>query len=154
MTRDVLRVPTTAGASRNREARLVDPLLHWLRRTHRVSSDTRVAFELSWFGRRIDVATLTRTRRTVAYELKLGGLGRALEQAYYNRLSFDRSYVVTASMPRAENLALAAEYEIGLIVVRGGTVQHLLDSPLRRARPELRGRLLGQLRGAGSLGDV
>src|SRR4051812_3179939 len=99
------------------ERRMLRPLLLWLSKTRRIAPDTHLALELSWFGRRIDLATLTCTRRTVAYELKLGSLGRALEQASYNRLAFDRSYVVTESLPRPENLALAADFGIGLIVV-------------------------------------
>src|SRR5438128_7516393 len=75
------------------EGRMLRPLLAWLNGTRRITPDTHVALELSWFGRRVDVATLTRSRRAVAYELKLGSLGRALEQAVYNRISFDRSYV-------------------------------------------------------------
>jgi hypothetical protein len=142
------------GAVRWGEARLLDPLLEWLRQTRRINADTRVAFELPWFGRRVDLATLTRTRRAAAYELKLDSLGRALEQASYNRLAFDRSYVVTGSVPRAENLALAAEQGIGLIVVRGGVISHLLDSPLRKPTPEVRERLLNQLRLVGRLDGV
>jgi hypothetical protein len=127
---------------------MLGPLLSWLSHTGRINRDTHVAFELAWFGRRVDVATITRTRRTAAYELKLGSLGRALEQASYNRLAFDRSYVVTESVPRAENLALAAECGVGLIVIRDSEVRHLLDSPRRRPAPELRGRLLNHLRSA------
>ena len=88
----------------NGEARLLAPLLAWLRRTRRVNGQTQIAYELVWFGRRVDVATLSISRRASAYELKIGGLGRALEQASYNRLAFDRSYVVTNSMPREANL--------------------------------------------------
>jgi hypothetical protein len=113
-----------------------------------------VAFELAWFGRRIDLATLTRARRTVAYELKLRGLRRALEQASYNRLAFDRSYVVTESVPRAANVELAAKHGIGLIIIRGGDISYLVDSPLHKPRPEVRARLLDQLRFADFLGDV
>jgi hypothetical protein len=128
------------------EARLLRPLVQWLRETRRAKPDTHIALELAWFGRRIDVAMLTRSHRTVAYELKLGGLGRALEQAAYNRLSFDRSYVVTQSFPRPENVALAAKYGIGLIVIRSGEVRLVLDSPIRRPAPEVRTRLLTKLR--------
>jgi hypothetical protein len=128
------------------EARLLRPLVQWLVESRRVKADTHIAFELAWFGRRIDVATLTRSRRTVAYELKLGGLGRALEQACYNRLAFDRSYVVTESFPRHTNVELAAEYGIGLIVIRAREVRLVLDSPIQRPAPELRTRLLTQLR--------
>jgi hypothetical protein len=142
------------GRPSNGEARLLDPLLTWLRQTRRINANSRLAFELPWFGRRVDVATLTQTRRTVAYELKLGSLGRALEQASYNRLAFDRSYVVTESVPRVENFELAAAQGIGLIIVRDDTVAHLLDSPLDRPAPELRERLLAQLRRVEPIGHV
>jgi hypothetical protein len=138
----------------NGEARMLRPLLEWLTQTRRITGDTHIALELAWFGRHIDLATLTRTRRTVAYELKLGSLGRALEQASYNRLAFDRSYVVTESIPKEDNLALAADAGIGLIVVRAGKVRCLLESPMQRPTPELRGRLLAQLRSARCAGDV
>ena len=138
----------------NGEARLLAPLISWLARTRRINRDTRVALELAWLGRHVDVATLTQSRRTAAYELKLRGLGRALEQAAYNRLAFDRSYVVTESLPRADNIALATEHGIGLIIVHSGRVEHLVDSPRRAAVPELRSRLLTQLRLAAHLGDV
>lgn len=130
------------------EARLLRPLVQWLRERRRVNTDTHIALELAWLGRHIDVATLTRSRRTVAYELKLASLGRALEQASYNRLAFDRSYVVTESFPRRANIQLAAAYGIGLIVIRGGDVRLVLGSPIQRPVPELRARLLSQLRSA------
>jgi hypothetical protein len=148
----VLSITEHEPAPPEGEARLLAPLLQWLKRMRRINDDTHVALELAWFGRRVDLATLTRTRRTVAYELKLGGLRRALEQASYNRLAFDRSYVVTDSVPRAGNLALAAEHGIGIIVIRGNEIQHLLESPVCPPAPELRGRLLRQLRSADCFG--
>ncbi len=136
------------------EQKMLRPLLSWLNETRRVMPDTHVALELSWFGRRIDLATLTRTGRTVAYELKLASVGRALEQAAYNRIAFDRSYVVTESMPRPDNVALAAESGVGLILVRSGEIRCLLGSPLQRPMPNIRSRLLRQLRSVGCLDDV
>jgi hypothetical protein len=128
------------------EARLLAPLLTWLRRTRRVNVQTEIAYELAWFGRRVDVATLSSSLRSAAYELKIGSLGRALEQASYNRLAFDRSFVVTNAVPRTENLALAAEHAIGLIVVRGDNVRQVLQSPLIAPDPVLRARLLARFR--------
>jgi hypothetical protein len=128
------------------EARLLAPLLAWLMRTRRVNAQTEIAYELVWFGRRIDVATLSATRRASAYELKIGSLGRAMEQASYNRLAFNRSFVVTNALPRAENLAIAAEHDIGVIVVQEGGVREVLQSPLRAADPVLRARLLTRFR--------
>lgn len=144
----------TSGAEVTGEARLLAPLLGWLRRTRRVNGQTRIAYELVWFGRRIDVATLSSTRRSTAYELKIGKLGRALEQASYNRLAFDRSFIVTNAMPREENLALAAEHEIGVIVVEGNAARQVLESPARPADPLLRGRLLSRFRDVLRADDV
>lgn len=128
------------------EARLLPPLLAWLRRTRRVNGRTEIAYELAWFGRRVDVATLSSSLRSAAYELKIGSLGRALEQACYNRLAFDRSFVVINAVPRRENLILAAEHAIGLIVVQGDKVRQVLQSPLIPPDPVLRARLLAQFR--------
>lgn len=128
------------------EARLIRPLVQWLRERRRVNTGTHIALELAWFGRHVDVATLTRSRRAVAYELKLGSLGRALEQAFFNRMAFDRSYVVTNSFPRHANVQLASAHGIGLIVIRGWDVRLVLDSPLQRPAPHVRARLLNRLR--------
>jgi hypothetical protein len=145
---------TADTAAASGESRLMSPLIDWLIRSRRVNLETRIAFELPWLGRRVDLATLTTTRRAAAYELKLGGLGRALEQAAYNRLAFDRSYVVTASTPRAENLALAEEHCIGIIVVQHAGVRCLLESPLQPPVPELRQRLLSKFAAIGRVADV
>jgi hypothetical protein len=136
------------------EGRMLAPLIAWLRRTRRVNGQTKIAYELAWFGRRVDVATLSVTRRSSAYELKIGSLGRALEQASYNRLAFDRSYVVTNSLPREENLTVAAEHDIGVIVVQEGGVRQLLESPILPADPLLRRRLLARFGDIRSVDDV
>jgi len=136
------------------ENRLLLPLVRWLIRSRRINPESRMALEFPWLGRRIDLATLTSTRRASAYELKLNGLGRAMEQAAYNRLAFDRSYVVTASTPRAENLALAAEHGIGVIVVHDEQTRCLLESPLLPPVPELRPSLLAKFAAIGRAIDV
>lgn len=136
------------------EARLLAPLLAWLRRTRRVNGQTKIAYELVWFGRRVDVATLSASRRSTAYELKIGSLGRAMEQASYNRLAFDRSFVVTNSLPRSENLEMAAQHDIGVIVVQEDGVRQVLESPLRPTDPVLRARLLSRFRNVRRSSDV
>jgi hypothetical protein len=142
-------VAAVGSPTLNGEGRLLTPLLTWLCETRGINSETQIALELPWFGRRVDMAILTRSRRTAAYELKLGGgLGRALQQAAYNRFSFDRSYVVTGAVPRPSNLALAAEHGIGLIVVIDGQVRRLVQSPIQRPLPELRERLLATFQSA------
>src|SRR5690242_1063296 len=90
------------------ERRLSAPLLALLRRRGWVRPDTLVAYELPWHGRHVDMVTMTRGGVLVSYELKLSSFGRVLEQSIYNRLSFDRSYLVVAAVPRAVNMASAA----------------------------------------------
>jgi hypothetical protein len=80
-----------------------------------------------------------------SYEFKLGSFGRVLEQAIYNRLSFDRSYVVVAAMPRRQNFQLAEHYSVGIILVEQLQVRCVLRSPARRAEPALRARLDAKL---------
>ncbi|MCW3047311.1 MAG: hypothetical protein JWO74_1595 [Solirubrobacterales bacterium] len=143
-----------ATADSDGENRLLLPLLRWLVESRRINAETRIALELPWLGRRVDLATLTSTRRAAAYELKLGSLGRALEQATYNRSVFDRSYVVTSSMPRPENLALAAEHGIGVILVRDRQVRRILESPALPPTPELRTRLLSKFTSLRAAGGV
>ena len=72
------------------EAHMEQPLLEWLERMGRIRPGTIVMRELFWFGRRIDLVTLTRSGRATAYELKLRHNKRAVQQASYNRLAFDR----------------------------------------------------------------
>ena len=72
--------------------------------------------ELPWHGRRIDLVTLSPRRVASSFELKLGSVGRALEQAIYNTLSFDHSWAVIDRSPSAEMLRLAAVYGVGIIV--------------------------------------
>lgn len=143
LTLDVQR-RVIANADAQGEDRLLLPLLRWLVDSRRINARTRVALELPWYGRRVDVATLTSTRRTAAYELKLGSLSRAFEQAAYNRLAFDRSYVVTASMPRPQNLELAKEHGIGIILVRDREACALIGSPALPPAPAMRPRLLSK----------
>lgn len=143
LTLDVQR-HVIANADAQGENRLLLPLLRWLVDSRRINARTRVALELPWYGRRVDLATLTSTRRSAAYELKLGSLSRAFEQAAYNRLAFDRSYVVTASMPRPENLELAQEQGIGIILVRHQHACVLIASPALPPAPAMRPRLLSK----------
>lgn len=104
------------------EAALLPTLMRWLIATGRVRSQTRVAHEVPWLGRRVDLALLTGRGITTAFELKIGRLQRVLEQAAYNRASFHRSWVVTGNRPRAEGLRWAHELGLGLLVVHHGGV--------------------------------
>jgi hypothetical protein len=133
--------------------RLMPVLLGWLRETRRVRADTLVAPELPWYGRRIDLATLTRTGSTTAYELKLANTRRAIEQAAYNHPAFDRSFVVTAARPSPGNLQLAQEHGVGILIVSPHGVQLVLRPANASVDPLLRRRLVAKLcsRGVGGV---
>ena len=131
------------------ERELLAPLFNWLDSTGRLRADSIAVEEFRWFGRRIDLATLTVSRSTTAFELKLDSTRSAIRQAAYNRLSFDRSYIVTAAQPGRRNLELAAQVGIGVIVVNGAGARVVLRSPVTPTNPGLRSKLLqtlGELR--------
>lgn len=130
-----------------REEQLEQPLLDWLRRTGRIREDTIILRELPWQGRRVDLATLTRSGRLTAYELKLNGSKRAFVQASYNSASFDRSYVVTASRPVERNMAAARKAPIGIILIsKSESPQLIAPCGMRAPNPLLRNRLLRKMR--------
>src|SRR4051794_35326726 len=116
------------------ERSMLPGLLSMLRSSGRVRTDTEIVMELPWNGRRIDLATLTRCGRTSAYELKLGNFPRVLEQAIYNRLSFDRSWIVVDTAPTRKNLDFAISQGIGVIVVKD-VAQVILRSPTLKPEP-------------------
>lgn len=99
------------------EQEMMQPLIDWLRRTRRAPRGTEIRFELPWRGRRVDLAVLTRSGSLSAFELKYGGFSRVLEQAIYNRLAFDRSWIVVRARPKPENLADAVAHGIGVLQV-------------------------------------
>lgn len=136
--------------SENGERRLRAPLIEFLTRRRWIRPDTIIVDELPWHGRRVDMVTRTRGGILTSYEFKLGSFGRVLEQALYNRLSFDRSYVVVTGIPRAENLNEAARHQIGIVVVDDNTARCLLLSPLSHADPVLRQRLSHKVISAGA----
>lgn len=127
------------------ETEMVDPLLDWLRRKGRLRDNTLVAFELPWYGRRVDVAMLNASQTTSSFELKLRNNRRAIEQAADNALTFDRSYVVTATPPSKKNQDFAAQLGVGLLLMdlstdtvitlrspRAGATSSMVRSRLRR----------------------
>jgi hypothetical protein len=95
------------------------------------------------------MVTRARGGSITSYEFKLGSFGRVLEQAIYNRLSFDRSYVVVAAMPRRQNVQLSDRYNVGIILVDQLQVRCVLRSPARRAEQALRARLTAKVLAAG-----
>lgn len=132
------------------EKQLQEPLLAWLKKNRRLGSGSVAFEEFPWFGRKVDLVTITQTRRVTAYELKLNGFRRAVEQAAYNRIAFDRTYVVTAANPTQENVALAVEAGVGIIVFGPDGITEVATSPLRRATRPIRQPLLAKLREIGS----
>ncbi len=128
------------------EARMLPDLVRWLRLTRRIRGDSLLVQEMPLNGRRVDLAVMTRSGALSAFELKLGGFGRVLEQAAYNRLSFDRSWIVIESQPRSENIAAAREFGIGVIVVRGSKPAILVRPGHAGPDPALRARVTSRLR--------
>lgn len=130
----------------DREIHLEKPLLEWLERRRRIRSDTILVRELPWFGRRVDLVTLTTSGTVTAYELKLRDNKGALRQASYNRLAFDRSYVVTASIPSAKIQQRAKKAGIGIIVAAGNDHTVICKASEGPENVSLRQRLVGKVR--------
>ncbi|MDJ0459826.1 hypothetical protein PUN71_021695 [Arthrobacter sp. NQ7] len=103
---------------RNREEKeLLTPLLNMMRSRGWINENSLVLSEMPLNGRRADLATLTKSGIASAYEMKMGSFHRVLEQAMYNRLSFDRSWIVVNHRPTPKNLEQARENGIGVIVL-------------------------------------
>lgn len=117
------------------ESALVPALMRWLVATGRVRTQTTVAHEVPWLGRRVDLALLTGRGVTTAFELKIGRLQRVLEQAAYNRASFHRSWVVTGNRPQPDGLRWADELGVGLLVVQHGDVIMMATPALQEPHP-------------------
>lgn len=129
------------------EAALLPTLMRWLVATGRVRAQTRVAHEVPWLGRRVDLALLTQGGITTAFELKIGRLQRVLEQATYNQASFHRSWVVTANRPKAEGLGWAEELGVGLLVVQRDSVVPLVAPTIQDPHPAAVKRLRHAIHG-------
>lgn len=124
------------------ESKLESPLLAWLKRQGRVQSRTIILREFRWFDRRIDLVTLTCSGTATAYELKLNNNRRAILQAAYNKLVFDRSYVVTVTVPSVPNLKHAQDLGIGIIVLNYECVRVVQPSRATPVYEGLRRQLL------------
>ena len=131
----------------NGEKWMEKPLLEWLERRRRVRHDTIVQREFPWFQRRIDLVTLTCSGAASAYELKLNNNKRAIHQAAYNKLVFDRSYVVTVSEPTEEMLKYARDVDVGFIVFKEDCVKMVQESPRGQVPDTLRKRLHHTIKG-------
>jgi hypothetical protein len=123
------------------ERRMLAPLLTWLFQRRRLNEESTVALELSWLGRRVDLATVTKSGASTAYEMKVGRFGRVLEQAIYNRAAFDRSFMVVDAAPKPQNLQVAADAGVGVIVVQAMSVQLVRESPRLEVEPGVRRRI-------------
>jgi hypothetical protein len=111
------------------ELRMLPRLIDWLQSVRWVREGSTLVQELALNGRRVDLATLTKSGTASAFELKLGGFGRVLEQAAYNQLSFDRSWVVVEGRPRVDNLGASAAHGVGVILVPEGHRPQVLVRP-------------------------
>lgn len=145
----VLPWGTPVVPSNREEAELLAPLLSLLARTNRINPSTIVKLEMPWNGRRIDLATMSRSLTTTAYELKLSSIQRAIEQASYSRLSFDRSWVVTVGRTSEGALAEARRVGVGVISSIEGELRVVAVAQRQpRTSASIRARLIHQFRGS------
>jgi hypothetical protein len=128
------------------ENELLEPLIDFLTKANRVYCDSHLCLELPWFGRRVDFATVTVSGRTTAYELKLRDNFKAIEQAAYNKLSFDRSYIVTATLPSEKATLFAKSCGVGIIVVTPDYVRIKLNSCKSPGERQVRRKLINNIR--------
>lgn len=129
------------------ESDLYEPLLQWLVARRQLNDESVLATELPWHGRRIDVALASKSGATSAFELKLSHNRRALEQSYLNTVTFDRSYLVTATTLGAENLSRAAAMGVGVVVcsLPVGQVRLVVPPRVGGVDPRVRTRLRQQI---------
>jgi len=125
------------------ESELVEPLICWLRARRQLRDDALLVEEFPWHGRRVDLALLTASGVSSAYELKLAHNRRVIEQSYLNTVSFDRTYLVTATRLMEPLFKQAATLGVGIIHVSlsTGRVSQLLASRRATIHPELRRKL-------------
>ena len=123
------------------ERRLEAPLLRFLASVGRIRHDTAIVHEFPWNGRRIDIVTRTVTGVISAYELKIGNVSRAIEQATYNTLSFDRSWIVVDREVRASSGELCVTLGIGIIIVDENGRANAADARSLHTNPETKRRL-------------
>jgi len=113
-----------------REAEMLEPLESWLRKIRWIRNDTVLVEEFSWMGRRVDLATLTSSGRSTAYELKLYKNLDAIVQAVRNSFSFDRSYIVTATRPTCSTIETAIQLRIGILVLCDNRIEVVVRASL------------------------
>ncbi|GAB3241557.1 hypothetical protein GCM10027535_55640 [Mycolicibacterium hippocampi] len=124
------------------ERRLEAPLMRFLATSGRIRHDTLIVHEFPWNGRRVDIVTRTVSGITSAYELKIGNVSRAIEQATYNALSFDKSWIVVAREVSPRNLDHCSKFGVGVLVVdESGVRIQLSGRPSRGGNTEAKRRL-------------
>lgn len=122
-------------------------LVLWLRRLRWIDERAILVQELPVNGRRVDLAVLSASGRLSAFELKLKGSARVLEQASYNRLSFDRSWAVVGAVPLPANVEVARAHGIGLLVISGDRPPLVVVRPSAPSvQPEMRRKVASRMR--------
>jgi hypothetical protein len=123
------------------ERRLEIPLLRYLAATGRIRPDTFIVHEFPWNGRRVDIVTRTVTGIISSFELKIGNVSRAIEQAAYNTVSFDKSWIVVDREISTRNSQWCADLGIGVIVVAENRVRIQASARRLQIDPPLKRRL-------------
>ena len=137
-----------------RESDMLLPLRQWLQRTGRIRRGSLIVEELSWQGRRVDVATLTRSGSSTAYELKIANNLRAIEQAAKNAHAFGRSYIVTATIPSPRTRRTAEQVGIGVLAFTGEKIRTIVRAPLNKPPRSVSHRLRRAITNKGRCLDV
>lgn len=112
-----------------REAEMLEPLRKWLKKIGWIRDDSVLVEEFPLMGRRVDLATLTSTGRSTAYELKLYKNLEAIVQATRNSFLFDRSFVVTATRPSYTTIETAKQLRIGILLLRNNQIEIVERAP-------------------------
>lgn len=135
------------------EADLLQPLVAGITARRWVGSRSIIVEELPWSGRRVDLAALTSTKKTIAFELKLNATGRAIEQSSYNRLAFDLSYVVTAVQPTEASIKAAENVGVGVIVVTTAGISVVLEARASEVGFRVKEKVVRRIRETHSVRD-
>lgn len=133
-------------SGRPSEADLLQPLVAGIAARGWVGSRSILIEELHWSGRRVDLVALTSTKTTIAFELKLNTTQRAIQQSAYNRLAFDRSYVVTSVQPTQASIKAAESAGVGVIVVSTDGISVVLQARTSEVDTRLKQKLVRTIR--------
>ena len=131
------------------EEAMYGPLYAWLVATGRVDQSTRMARDVPWLGRWIDLSTLSTSGTATAYECKLNKTLDAIDQAAGNAYAYHRSWIVMAVRPKEQNLDLATQHNVGVLYLTGGHITILRDAPSCDPYPDVACRLAERIRTRG-----